>query len=233
MRFDSCNLTIRIRPTDQAAVVEAFGVEPAERHDLPDRPLCTLVFDDIQPHDPLADLARQGITFDGSHGDCATRPGRRFASLGGQLEAIDQPFGVVSVPVDLDSLAVDEPIFSCLRAYKSVLEQVREDFAQLPPIELPLAAFQQLEEVGDQEPWHRLLGGLSIGSVRFHVEAIAVQHNTNELLPQEAIAFGHARYLALISEAFGTDEGFQTVRLTASDGQDREYALFIYPHERW
>jgi len=233
MRFDTCNLTIRIRPTDQATVVAAFGVEPAERHDVPDRPLCTLVFDDIQPHGPLADLARQGITFEGSHGDGATHPGRRFAALGGQLAAIDQPFGLVSVPVDLDSFAVDEPIFSRLRAYKSLLEQVREDFDQVPPIELPLAAFQQLEEVGDREPRHRMLGSLSIGGVPFHVEAIAVQHLTNEVLPQEAIAFGLFRYLALVSEAFATNQGFQTLRLKGSDGQDREYALFIYPHERW
>ena len=72
LRIDTCNLTIRIRPTYQPAAVAAFGVEAAERHDLPDRAVCTLVFEDIQPHDPLSDLARQGITFDGSHADGAT-----------------------------------------------------------------------------------------------------------------------------------------------------------------
>jgi hypothetical protein len=49
--MDTCNLTIRIQPSREASVIEAFGVEPAERHDLADHPppLCVLVFDDVQP----------------------------------------------------------------------------------------------------------------------------------------------------------------------------------------
>ncbi|HVR06703.1 MAG TPA: hypothetical protein VMW75_01535 [Thermoanaerobaculia bacterium] len=231
MDSDTCYLTIRIPPSHQAAVVEAFGVEPAERHDFDDRRLCVLGFDHVEPHGPLGALARQGITFDGSHGDSAVYPGRLFAAQGGELAAIDQPFGVVSVPIDLDSLAVDELAFSGLRAYQRLRARAQEDFDNQPPLDVPLPACR-LEEVGDEEPWHRLLGLISIGGLRCHVEAVALQYPPHEHYSQEALAGDRVRPFALLSEAFATGSGFQTLRHQGSDGQDHHYAIFIYPYDR-
>ncbi len=230
-RSDTCNLTLRIHSVHQPAAIAAFGTEPAERHDLPDR-LCVLVFDDIEPHVPLDDLARQHITFDGSHDDGTSYSGRLFAAEGGELAAIDQPFGVVSVPVDLDSLAVDEAALSDLRAYQRLRARTQQDFDHQPPLEIPLTACH-LKEAGDpQQPWHRLLGAISIGGLHCQVEAVAVRSTQDERRTQEAVGIDSILSLTLVSTAFGAGRGFQTLRLKGSDGQDRDYALFIYPHHR-
>lgn len=133
MSTDSCNLTIYIHPSDQAAVVEAFGVEPAECRHIPGRPqpLRLLAFDDIRPYPTLDDLARRGISCDGSHSEGATYPARRFAAHGGELAAIGQ--GIVRVPIDLDTLTVDEASLSPLRAYKRLHARAQAAFDHEPP----------------------------------------------------------------------------------------------------
>jgi hypothetical protein len=231
--MDTCNLTIRIHPAHQAAVVDAFGVEPAARHDLPDRPrpLCVLVFDDVQPDRPLHELACQGIPFDGSHGDGANYPGRLFAAHGGELAAVDQPFAVVSVPIDVDTLRVDEAALRALRAYQRFRARAQEDFDHQPLFDVPLAALH-LEEVGDPVPWHRLLGSISVAGYLFHVEAVAVEDDPLEHLAQGALAKDLVSSFALVAEGFSTDGGFQTLKLHGSDGQEHDYALFIYPYDR-
>jgi hypothetical protein len=233
LSMDTCNLTIRIQPFREAAVIDAFGVEPAARDDVPDspHPLCVLCFDDVQPDRPLGELARQGITFDGSHGDGANYPGRFFAAHGGELAAVDKPFSVVSVPIDLDTLRVDDAALRALRAYKRLRARAQEDFDHQPLLDLPLAALH-LEEVGDEEPWHRLLGSISISGHRFHVEAVAVEDAPDEHLAQGALAGDLIHSFALVSEGFSTDCGFQALRLEGSDGREHDYALFIYPHDR-
>jgi hypothetical protein len=231
---DTCDLTIRIHPSHEAAAVAAFGVEPAERQELADRPrpLCLLVFDDVAPDDGLAELARQHITFDGSHGNGADYPGRRFASFGGELAAVDQPFSVVSVPIDLDTLSVDEAALDDLRAYKRLRQRAEDDFDREPPAcDVPLAALH-LEEVGQPERWNRLLGSIAIGGIRCHVEALAVQNLEHQHVAQEALADEFHRAFALLSDGFNTETGFQTWRLEASDGRDHEYVVFIYPHDK-
>jgi hypothetical protein len=234
LSLDTCNLTMRIHPSHQAAVVDAFGVEPAECHQLVDRPrpLCVLVFDDVQPDRALGELARQGMTFDGSHGDGANYPGRLFAAHGGELAAVEQPFSVVSVPIDVDTLRVDEAALRGLRAYKRLHALTEEDFDREPPLDVQLAALH-LEEAGNSEPWHRLRGSISLAGRRFHVEAVAVQDDlSDEHLAQEPLADDLVHRFALVSQGFSADTGFQTLRLPASDGQHHDYALFIHPHER-
>jgi hypothetical protein len=231
--MDTCNLTIRIQPFREAAVIDAFGVEPAARDDVPDspHPLCVLVFDDVQPDRPLGELARQGIPFDGSHGDGANYPGRFFAAHGGELAAVDKPFSVVSVPIDLDILRVDEAALRALRAYKRLRARAQEEFDHQPLLDVPLAALH-LDEVGDPVPWHRLLGSISVGGHRFHVEAVAVADDSDGHRTQDALAENLVRSFALVSEGFSTDGGFQALRLRGGDGQEHDYALFIYPHDR-
>jgi hypothetical protein len=135
-----------IHPSHQTAAIEAFGVEPAECRDLTDRPRPRrlLVFEEIVPHDALAELARQGISFDGSHGDGADYPGRLFAAHGGELAAVDQPFGVLSVPIALDTLRVDDEALAGLAAYKRLKARVEKDLRREPPATLtslpPLSA---------------------------------------------------------------------------------------------
>jgi hypothetical protein len=231
--MDTCHLTIRIHPAREAAVVDAFGVEPAARHDLPDRPrpLRVLTFDDVQPDRPLHELARQGIPFDGSHGDGASYSGRRFAAHGGELAAVDQPFAVVSVPIDVDTLRVDEAALRALRAYQRLRARAQEDFDHQPLCDVPPAALH-LEEVGDPVPWHRLLGSISVAGYLFHVEAVAVEDDPLEQLAQGALAKDLVSSFALLAEGFGTEGGFQTLELRGSDGHEHDYALFIYPYDR-
>jgi hypothetical protein len=174
---DTCNLTISIHPHQQAAVVAAFAVEPAEVHDLADRPCPrrVLVFDGVEPHRPLAELARQGLTFEGSHADSAVYPGQRFAAHAGELAAIDEPFGVVSVPIDPVTQRVDDHALARLSAYQRLIARVGEDFARQASLDVPLAAFQLEEAGGEEAPWQRLLGSIRLAGVHCHVEAIAVE----------------------------------------------------------
>jgi len=230
-RSDTCNLTIRIHPCHHAAAVAAFGTEPSGRYDLPGGRLCFLVFYGVRPHAALDELARQRITFDGSHDDGADYPGRLFAAHHGDLAAVTRPFRKLTVPIDLDSLAVDEAALCSLRAYQRLSARAQEDFYPPEPFDIPLAACH-LEEVGDEEPWHRLLGSLSLAGLHCHVEAIAMQHEPNDDLTQEAAAADLVSGFRLVAEGFGTDSGFQTLRLPASDGTDHDYAVFVYPFDR-
>src|SRR5262249_53260354 len=138
---DTCNVTLRVHPCHEAALVAAFGVEPAERHDLAhrSRPLAVFVFEDVEPDPALRELARQGLTFDGSHDDGATYPGRRFVAHRGELGTADEPFGVVSVPVDPRTLALDELALQRLRAYQHLKRSVDLDLDQERPIGLALS----------------------------------------------------------------------------------------------
>ncbi len=228
---DTCNLTIRLHASHHAAAVAAFGAEPSGRYDLPDGRLCVLLFDGVRPHAALDELARQRITFDGSHNDGAAYPGRFFAAHRGDLAAVARPFCKLTVPIDLDSLAVDEAALCGLRAYQRLSDEAQEAFYPPSPLDVPLAACH-LEEVGDEEPWHRLLGSLSLAGLRCHVEAIAVQYMPINDPVQEAAACDLASAFRLVADGFGTDRGFQTLSLQASDGQDHDYAVFVYPYDR-
>lgn len=131
---DTCHLTIELHPRHQATVVAAFGDQPAEVHHLADgpSPRCLLVFDDVEPHLPLAALARQGLTLAGSHADAADYPGQLFAAHGGELATFDQPFGVPSVPIDVVTRRIDEAALDRLAAYQRLIARVREHFDRDP-----------------------------------------------------------------------------------------------------
>ena len=71
---------------------------------------------------------------------------------------------------------------------------------------------------------------LSVGGLLCLVEAIAVRSTQDERRAQEAVAIESILSLTLAFAAFGASRGFQTVSFKGSDGQERDYALFIYPH---
>jgi hypothetical protein len=225
---DTCRVRIRIHPMDEPAVVDAFGTEPTERHDLDDGTGCILVFDYVEPDQPLAELARRRITFEGRHRDGIHYPGRLFASQSGELQAIGQPFDVISVPIDLETLRVDDQALNRLRSYKSLSTRVQEELDHRLPVEIAIGRLK-LEEVGDVEPWHRMLGSLSIAGVYFHIDATAVERSPAEGGVQEAVASDLRRSFALAAEGLSTDTGFQTLKLTDTNGQAHEYVVFIYP----
>jgi hypothetical protein len=230
---DTCDLTIYILPHQQPIVVAAFGVEPAELHDLADgpRPRLLLVFDDVEPHRTLEHLARQGLTFEGSHGDGADYPGRQFAAHGKELATVDKPFGVLSVPIDPNTQRVDEAALAGLAAYQRVIARVREDFRREPPLDVSLSALR-LDEAGPEEaPWQRLLGSIRLAGVHCHLEAIAVEQPSDQRT-QRALATDLARPLDLVAEAFDSQNGFQTRTLWGSDGHEHDYVLLVHPYDR-
>jgi hypothetical protein len=97
-------------------------------------------------------------------------------------------------------------------------------------LDIPLAALD-LEEIGELEPWHRLLGTFRIAGLRFHVDAIAVEHSPlARRAPRPAAADLHD-YFATVVEALRTDEPLGELTLRGSDGRQHAYVLLIHPYE--
>jgi hypothetical protein len=151
MSGDTCSLTIRVRRDDAAAVVNAFGARPDEIDDLlPTMQL--LIFDETEPDEPLAHLVQRKVTFDGSFSNGFTYPGQRFASIGGVFCAVDCPYEVLSVPIDLATLTVDAEALATLRAYRELQARVDEHFeAELP---CQLSSSPPGSEAGSSEASH-------------------------------------------------------------------------------
>ncbi|HXO41985.1 MAG TPA: hypothetical protein VN999_11075, partial [Thermoanaerobaculia bacterium] len=157
-------------------------------------------------------------------------PRQLFASMGGEYGcSLEHASGTLAVPVDLDTLEVDQEALDDLREYKLLSQRVQQDFDREPPLELAPAAFR-FEEVGDRKPWHRLRGSISIAGVPFHVEAIAVEPSVAAGDAQEAVA-GDLRP-SYEAATFGSGAGFHTLDLTTANGRNRPYVLFIYPCDR-
>jgi hypothetical protein len=99
------------------------------------------------------------------------------------------------------------------------------------PLDIPLSALH-LHEIGELQPWHRLLGTLQIAGLPFHVDAIAVQHFPFTRRAPQAAALDLRDYFATVVEALRTDEPFGELRLRGSDGRQHTYVLLIHPYER-
>jgi hypothetical protein len=227
---DPCVVRIRVRHTDVPAATAAFGTEPAESHDTGrDGDARTLVFHDVHPDRPLAELAARRLPFDGEHASGLAYPGRRFTSLHGELRAVDQPYSVVSVPIDLDTLAVDPEALAALRAYRLLADRVRAAFSRPQPLAIAVSALD-LREIGDRRPWHRLLGTLRIAGVDFHVEAIAVEPSRAARHGQQPVAGKRRAAFARAAEGLCTEDAFSEIRLPTSDGREHDYVIFIYPY---
>ena len=227
---DTCTVRIRVRTADQPAAIAAFGTEPTESRDAGlDGRIRTLVFAGADHDRPLIELAARRIAFDGKHSAGLAYPGRLFASQHGELRTADQPYSVVSVPIDLDTLEVDPAALDAIRAYKLLAERVRRILEHQQPLELPASALQ-LTEVGELEPWHRLLGTVVIAGVPFHVNAVAVESSPLTLQGQQAVAPDLQASFARAWDGLHSEGGFSHVTLAASDGQRHHYVIFIYPY---
>jgi hypothetical protein len=228
---DPCVVRIRVRGTDVPAATAAFGMEPAESHDTGRDGLArTLVFLDVHPDRPLGELTVRRLVFDGEHSAGSAYPGRLFASQGGEFRAVDQLDSVVSVPIDVDTLRVDPDALQALRAYRQLADRVRAAFARPQPLAIAVSALD-LREIGDREPWHRLLGTLRIAGVDFHVEAIAVEHSRAARHGQQPVAADSRTDFASAAEGLHTEDGFSEIRLPTSDGREHDYVIFIYPSD--
>jgi hypothetical protein len=228
---DPCVVTIRVRRTDVAAATAAFGREPAESHDTGrDGGARTLVFHEVHPDRPLAELTARRLVFDGEHSSGLTYPGRLFASQHGEFRAVDQPYSVISVPIDLDTLTVDPDALSAIRAYKHLADQVRGAFGRPQPLEIAVSALD-LREIGDRKPWHRLLGTLRIAGVDFHVEGIAVERSATAGHCQQPVAADLRTAFVSTAAGLRAEDSFSAIRLPGSDGREHDYVIFIYPYE--
>jgi hypothetical protein len=229
---DPCVVCIRVRPTDVPAATAAFGTEAAESHAAGrDGGACTLVFHEVHPDRPLAELAARRLAFDGEHSAGLSYPGRLFASLHGELRTVDQPYSVVSVPIDLDTLTVDPDALDAIRAYKELADRVRGAFGRPQPLVIAVSALD-LAEIGDREPWHHLLGTLRIAGVDFHVEAIAVERSAPARHGRQPVAANLHATFASAEEGLRTEDGFSEIWLPGSDGREHAYVIFIYPYDR-
>ena len=229
---DTRTLRIRVHRADEEFVRSAFGIEPSERHDVVTGAgdVRMLVFEAAETDLALQILIRHQITYDGLHEATLRYPRQHFASMGGEYRcSLEHASGILSVPVDPETLEVDQDALDNLREYKLLSQRVQLDFDREPPLELAPAAFR-FEEVGDRKPWHRLRGSISIAGVPFHVEAIAVESSEATDGFQEAVA-GELRP-SFEGAAFRSGAGFHTLDLTTANGRNRPYVLFIYPYDR-
>jgi hypothetical protein len=133
MGDDTCSVILRIWHEDSLAVARAFREEPDATESLDDDDsglLRLLVYEETVP-DPLRQLAEQRVAFDGRCSNRFHAPGQLFASLDGEFRAIDHPYGVVTVPTDLETLSVDQEALAALRAYRELADRVGEHFRAL------------------------------------------------------------------------------------------------------
>ena len=136
MGDDTCSVILRILHEDFAAVTRAFREEPDATETLEDDDsglLRLLVYEETTP-DPLSRLSEQRVAFDGRCSNRFHSPGRLFASLDGQFRAIDHPYCVVTVPIDLETLTVDQDALAALRAYRELAARVDQHFQALTQV---------------------------------------------------------------------------------------------------
>jgi hypothetical protein len=226
----ACTVRIRVLHFDQPAAIAAFGTEPTESHDAGlDGRVRTLVFAGADTDRPLIELAARRIVFDGEHSAGLDYPGRLFASQHGELRTVDQPYSVVSAPIDLETLEVDPAALDSIRAYKILADRVWLILEHRQPLDIAVSALQ-LKEVGEIEPWHRLLGTLRIASVAFHVDAIAVECTARH--GQQPVGADLQASFAAASEGLRTEDGFSEITLATSDGRRHDYVILIHPYDR-
>jgi hypothetical protein len=130
---DTCSVILRIWHEDTLVVTRAFREEPDATEPLEDDDsdlLRLLVYEETVP-DHLRQLVEQRIAFDGRCSNRFHLPGQLFASLDGEFRAIDHPYCVVTVPIDLETLTVDQEALAALRAYRELADRVDEHFRAL------------------------------------------------------------------------------------------------------
>jgi hypothetical protein len=232
--MDTCTVRIRIHRTDESATVVAVGKAPADREVLEafPHPLIVLVFEGIEPDPALARIAALRITFDGRHDRGRGYSYRHFASLNGELLSVEPPQPGVNLSIDAHATSSDADATRRQLAWEILNRKVQRHFEGALPLALSWQALQ-LDEIGEVQPWHRQLGTVRIGGVPFHVDAIAVKGSPVESGVHEAVAYELQASLNLAALAHGTENGFQTLKLPASDGREHDYVLFLYPHDRW
>jgi hypothetical protein len=101
----------------------------------------------------------------------------------------------------------------------------RPEVAAPTTLDIPLSALH-LEEVGRLEPWHRLLGTLSIAGLPFVVHATAVELARGG---QQPVAAGLRADFASLVAALRTEEAFGEITRIGSDGREHLYVFLIFP----
>lgn len=133
MGDDTCSVILRIFHKDSAAVTRAFRAEPDTTETLEDDGsglLRLLVYEETTP-DPLSQLIEERVAFDGRCSNRFHSPGQLFASLDGEFRAIDHPYCVVTVPIDLATMSIDQDALAALRAYRELAARVDTHFQAL------------------------------------------------------------------------------------------------------
>jgi hypothetical protein len=146
MGDDTCSIILRIWHEDTLAVTRAFREEPDATQNIDDDDLGLLrllVYEETVP-DPLRELVEQRLAFDGRCSNRFHSPGRLFASLDGEFRAIDHPYCVVTVPIDLKTRTVDPEALEALRAYRELADRVDEHFQALTRASLAEVAGQAI-----------------------------------------------------------------------------------------
>ena len=167
MTADTCTIRIRVHRADEEFARSAFGIEPSERHDVVTGAgdVRMLVFAATRTDLAFQTFTWHQITYDGLQEATRRYPRQLFASMGGEYGcSLEHASGTLAVPVDLDTLEVNQDALDDLREYKLLSQRVQQGFDREPPLELAPATFR-FEEVGDRKPWHRLRGSISIAGV--------------------------------------------------------------------
>jgi hypothetical protein len=97
------------------------------------------------------------------------------------------------------------------------------------PLDIPASALQ-LREVGEIEPWHRLIGTLRIAGVPFHVDAVAIESAPLARQGLQAVGADLQASFARACDGLHTEGGFAEVALPTSDGRQHYYVIFIVPY---
>jgi hypothetical protein len=158
MGDDTCSVILRIWHEDTVAVTQAFGEEPDATEIVDDDDsglLRLLVYEETVP-DPLSQLVAKRVAFDGRSSNRFHSPGQLFASLDGELRAIDHPYCIVTIPIDIATLAIDRNALAAVHAFRELAARVDEHFRVLtqshPPGVSGQAARSSTAARGERHP---------------------------------------------------------------------------------
>jgi hypothetical protein len=122
---DRTAVSITVRAADRQAVEDLF--EHAEYHregHVPGTVDLTFYEVDGGGYELLAELAKSGIAFRGSHGDGCEYHGMTFAALGGNFAGTPSPQGELMVGLDPDTCEASAADLTAARHWRQIDEQV-------------------------------------------------------------------------------------------------------------
>ena len=213
MGDDTCSVILRIFHKDSAAVTRAFRAEPDRTETLEDDSsglLRLLVYEETTP-DPLSQLIEERVAFDGRCSNRFHSPGQLFASLDGEFRAIDHPYCVVTVPIDLATMSIDQGVLAALRAYRELAARVHTHFQALTHGCLPEVAGRTArslahhpgERRGDGPPHHFQRGDDTSDPVADLNQALGLARHARSLLRRARAPRAHRKAVRLCSSIAG------------------------------